>query len=339
MTEEDKMPRPAAISDKLIFIVNPIAGTHHSRDYAHAIRRYFNDEQCVILISEYSGHAFKLAKEKVEEGYRRIVAVGGDGTVNEVASALLGTEAVLGILPVGSGNGLARHLGIPVHLKDCLPVLKDHRIRRIDAGVVNDRYFFSTCGTGFDAKVGKEFASQGNRGIRTYVRATIQEYVRYRPKKYILTINGKKIKLDAFLINFANAGQYGYNAYIAPNARLNDGKLDLCILRPFPKASTLSLGLRLFFKNIDQSPYLEMMRVKKAGLKRKGNKKIILHVDGEPVTFNKKLKISVMHKAVQVMVPVKGYKRKGLLNKRLLKKKNDLSTPDPDIENAAKMFQ
>lgn len=316
------IPESDVFERAVVFIINPVAGTHHRKSYIHAIHQYFKEDEYLICTSDYCGHAYQLAKEKVDEGYKRIVAVGGDGTVNEVATALVGTEAVLGIVPVGSGNGLARYLGISTRITESMAVIRDFRVKRIDAGCVNDHFFFSTCGTGFDAIVGKEFADRSRRGIRTYLRATIHQYIHYKPKKYILNINKKKIELDAFLINFANAGQYGYNAYIAPNARVDDGKLDLCILRPFPKTSTLSMGLRLFFKNIDQSPYLEMMRVKKASLKRKGNKKIVLHLDGEPLAFRKMIRISVVSKAVRVMVPLKRKRPGILLHERLVKAAN-----------------
>jgi diacylglycerol kinase family enzyme len=233
--------------------------------------------------------------------------------VNEVASALVNTTARLGIIPAGSGNGLARHLNIPVHISAAIRVILHHKTHLIDAGKVNNRYFFCTCGTGFDALVGKKFARDSRRGLINYVRATIHQYVRYSPKSYVLKTGSKKIRLEAFLVTFANSGQYGNNAYIAPNAIIDDGWLDLCILRPFPRTTTLELGLRLFFKNIHQSPYLETMRVKKASLKRKGRRKMTLHLDGEPVTLKGRIKVKVVPGALQVMVPVTtGRRKRGL---------------------------
>lgn len=295
----------------VVFIINPIAGTHQKKDIIEDIQQCFHKGEYQICVSERCGHAYDIAREKIKGGYTRIVAVGGDGTVNEIGSALVGTNCKLGIVPAGSGNGLARHLKVPIHIPDALAVIKNYKTRNIDAGIANGRYFFCTCGTGFDASVGKMFAKESRRGMLSYVRATIHKYISYSPKSYILNINRKKIKLDAFLVNFANSSQFGNNAYIAPNALIDDGMLDLCILRPFPKTSTITLGLRLFFKNIDQSPYLEVMRVKKATLKRKGKKKkkITLHIDGEPLTLHSKLKISVIPRAVKVMVPVSAKKK------------------------------
>jgi diacylglycerol kinase (ATP) len=288
----------------VVFIVNPIAGTRQKDYILENIRQHLPKELATeIIFTEYPGHAFDIATEKVRQGMTTIVAVGGDGTINEVASALVNTHCRLGIIPAGSGNGLARHLGIPLQVPEALQLIMNHRVQKIDAGKVNGKYFFCTCGTGFDASVGKKFSRDSRRGMLSYVRATIHQYINYSPKSYILKTSGKKIRLKAFLVTFANSGQYGNNAYIAPNAVIDDGMLDLCILRPFPRTSTISIGLRLFFKNIDQSPYLEVMRVKKASLKRKGRKKITIHLDGEPMELPGKLKIKVVEQALHVMVP------------------------------------
>jgi diacylglycerol kinase (ATP) len=305
MISEEKSP-----GEKIIFIINPIAGTRQKQIIHDAILKTFPEESPEVFYSEYPGHAFEIATRKVEEGFINIVAVGGDGTVNEVASALVNTSCNLGIIPAGSGNGLARHLRIPVHLAESLSVIRNHKIQTIDVGKVSGRYFFFTCGTGFDASVGKKFANDNRRGMLSYVRATIHQYINYSPKSYILKTGKKKVKLKAFLVTFANSGQYGNNAYIAPNAVIDDGLLDLCVLSPFPKASTLELGLRLFFKNIDQSPYIEVMRVKKASLKRKGKKKIILNLDGESITVKNKLKVKVIPEALHVMIPVVVHRKK-----------------------------
>jgi diacylglycerol kinase (ATP) len=299
--------------DLTVFIINPISGTRHKDSIPDQIRQRFPEESTEIIFTERSGHGYEIAAEKAAQGARMVVAVGGDGTVNEVASALVNTPAKLGIVPSGSGNGLARYLGIPLQVPEALDLLTEHSTRKIDVGKVNGRYFFCTFGTGFDASVGHKFATDSRRGMLSYVRATIHQFINYSPKKYILKTSHKKIRLKAFLVTFANAGQYGNNAYIAPNAAIDDGLLDLIILRPFPKTSTISLGLRLFFKNIDQSPYLEVMRVKKATLKRRHHKKMVIHLDGEPMTMHGKLKVNVVNKALEVVVPLKKKRRKKLL--------------------------
>jgi diacylglycerol kinase (ATP) len=318
-----------------IFIINPIAGTKRKQAILKAISDTFAKDDFEIFFSEFQGHAHEIAITKAFEGYQQIVAVGGDGTVNEVASALVGTSSHLGIIPAGSGNGLARHLHIPMTLIDAVKVIKTHKLQKIDAGKANGKYFFCTCGTGFDAAVGKKFANDGKRGMINYVKASVDKYITYSPKTYILKTEGKEARFKAFLVTFANSGQFGNNAYIAPNAIIDDGLIDLCILRPFPKSSTIDLGLRLFFKNIDQSPYLEVMRVSKASLKRKRGQKMIIHLDGEPMTIRKKLKIKVVPGALQVMVPEKNNNKLSNLNLEGFKKlspklyiKNSLKKPD-----------
>jgi len=196
-----------------------------------------------------------------------------DGTVNEVASALVGTSCNLGIVPAGSGNGLARQLRIPLQLREALEVINTHKIKIIDAGKANGRYFFCTCGTGFDASVGKDFARENKRGMIVMLKLLLINIFITAPKSYILKIENKKVNLKAFLVTFANSGQFGNNAYIAPHAVIDDGQLDLCILSPFPTASTVELGMRLFFKNIDQSPYLEVMRIRRQALSGKADGK------------------------------------------------------------------
>jgi len=299
---------------KIIFIINPKAGTRQKDFILDNISRFLSAELYEAIFTEYPGHGYEIAVEKIKQGLKWIVAVGGDGTVNEVASAMVNTRCRLGIIPAGSGNGLARHLGIPLQVPDALAIIQQHKIQNIDAGMVNGKYFFCTCGTGFDASVGKKFSRETRRGWMSYVRATIHQYITYSPKTYVLKTSNKKVKLRAFLVTFANSGQYGNNAYIAPNALINDGFLDLCILRPFPRTSTLSLGLRLFFKNIDQSPYLEVMKVKKASLRRKGKKKLTIHLDGEPMSMKGPLKFKVVPEALQVMVPLSKSRVRKLLN-------------------------
>lgn len=291
------------MNHKIVFIINPIAGTRNKHIIPQAIAEKFPQESCEVIFTQYRGHARKIARQKVQEGIENIVAVGGDGTVNEVASALVNSTCRLGIIPSGSGNGLARHLHIPFQLSAALNIIRNQKLTTIDAGMVNSHYFFCTCGTGFDALVGKKFARFGKRGILTYIRAIIHQFIGYSPKSYVLKTAGTKTNFDAFMVTFANSGQFGNNAYIAPRAVIDDGLLDLCILRPFPKTSTLDLGLRLFLKNIDQSPYLEVLQIRKASLRRKGKRKITIHIDGEPLTVKRKLKIKVVQGALRVMVP------------------------------------
>jgi diacylglycerol kinase family enzyme len=168
-------------------------------------------------------------------------------------------------------------------------------------GKVNNRFFFCTCGTGFDARVGKIFYKLGGRGFMNYLRTVIREFISYKPKKYKIHIDGKKYKQKAFLVTIANAGQYGNNAYIAPEAKIDDGLLDICILRPFPRFKSVILGLRLFNRTIDKSRYLDVFRGREIIIRRK--KKIQMHLDGEPVKMKHHVYVSIVPESLKVIVP------------------------------------
>ena len=289
--------------EKMIFIINPISGTGKISNIESLIERHIDSKKFIpkIIRTRYQGHAAKIARRSIEKGNKIIVAVGGDGTINEIASELVGKNAILGIIPNGSGNGLARHLGIPLKKEHALALLTSGKIKKIDAGKVNNKFFFCTCGTGFDARVGKIFDRLTGRGFLNYVRTVIREFVTYQPKKYKIRIDGKKIKKRAFLITIANAGQYGNNAYIAPGAKIDDGLLDICIFRPFPVFKSIILGLRLFSRTIDKSKYLDVYQGKQVIIQR--DKKINMHLDGEPVKMKNRVRVSIVPGSLAVVVP------------------------------------
>jgi len=294
MTDKAKEP--------ILFIINPIAGIRSKTNLENSIRRHLNTKKYEpeFRYTEYKGHGTKLARKAIKKGIKKVIAVGGDGTVNEVGAALVGKDAALGIIPVGSGNGLARHLKIPVRVKEAVNVINHSKVISIDYGLVNDIPFFCTCGVGFDAFVGMRFAESEQRGFITYVKTTLSEYVHYKPKKYQLKAGKTKIANRAFLVTFANAAQWGNNAYISPHADIQDGKLDICILAPFPRFRALNIGYRLFSRKLHKSPYLKVLRTDKAVLKRK--KAGAVHYDGEPAVMKKKITIQAMHRGLNVMV-------------------------------------
>lgn len=299
------MQRKTSISEKekIIFIINPVSGTGKTDKLEYLIQHHVNPEAFIpeIIKTRYKGHAAEITGKAIKEGVQKIIAVGGDGTVNEIASELVGREAFLGIIPHGSGNGLARHLGIPLKSEMALNVLNSGKIKRMDVGKVNNRFFFCTCGTGFDARVGKMFDKLGGRGFIKYVRTVIREFLTYRPKKYKICIDGKKYKQEAFLVTIANAGQWGNNAYIAPGAKIDDGLLDICIFKPFPRFKSVILGLRLFSRTIDRSKYLDVFKGREITIQRKKN--IRMHLDGEPFKMKHHVKVTILPKSLKVIVP------------------------------------
>jgi YegS/Rv2252/BmrU family lipid kinase len=286
------------------FIINPVSGKGDNEKVVKAIKEHLISDlyKPVVYVTKYAGEGTKIAASWAQKGVKRIVAVGGDGTVNEVASALVHTKTALGIIPTGSGNGLARHLHIPSNIQKALRIISFPNIITIDCGMMNDIPFFCTCGMGFDATIGHKFAIADKRGFVTYFRTTVKEFFNYDANKYKLKIDGNKsFKRTAFLVTVANASQYGNNAYIAPTASIQDGKLNVAILKPFPKARVVDLGIKLFRKTIENSPYLETKNAEKITIKRK--KKGEAHYDGEPCNVKRKVKIRVIPKALNVIIP------------------------------------
>jgi len=229
-----------------------------------------------------------------------VVAVGGDGTVNEVAQALIHTNCILGIIPIGSGNGLARHLGIPMSTRKAIEQLNHSEPIMIDYGTVSGKLFFCTCGTGFDAYVSTEFAKGHKRGIMRYIEKIITGYFSYKSQNYHIVGNDIDLKTKAFVMTFANASQWGNNAYIAPQASVQDGKLDISIMSSFPNIAIPTLALQLFTKNIDKDLFMTTLRSEEITLKRERSGPF--HYDGEPYEEGTEIMIKIIPDGLKVFV-------------------------------------
>lgn len=286
----------------IAFIINPNSGTNNKKDLPDLIRKILDADRFDISIefTKYAGHGKELAKQYAEKGFNYVVACGGDGTINEVASQLTGTNTVFGIIPYGSGNGLARHLGISLIPKRALRQINKHSIKSIDYGMANEHAFFCTCGTGFDAHISHKFAVQGKRGFFTYLKTVVKEYWGYKPHPYTLSSDEFEITQRAFVVTIANASQYGNNAFIAPQASTSDGLLDICILKPFPFYSIPWLAFLLFQKEIERSKHISILRTKGFTLKRK--KEGEFHIDGDPIQAGKEISIKVVPNGLKVMM-------------------------------------
>lgn len=285
-----------------LFIVNPFSGVGRGKAIERHLFQHFNHElfNYELVYTERPGHATELCEAAVEKGIQLVVAVGGDGTVNEVARPLVGQKVSLGIIPSGSGNGLARHLKIPMETNKAVQVLNTKKTRRIDTVEVNDMFFLSIAGVGFDAVVAHKIAGEKRRGFLGYFRIAIGEYIKYRPKMFTMVIDGKKVKRKALFISFANSDQFGYNTSIAPHAKIDDGMIDICIMKKVPLWKTIFMAPLLYLRKIDRSPYVEIMRAREVDLKQK-NKRI--NLDGESVKMSNRLKIRVVPRSLEVVVP------------------------------------
>ena len=289
---------------KIRFIYNPIAGLVHSiNSMRRIIDRYFPVNLCEynFTTTEGKGHATQLAKEAVEQGYDMVVAIGGDGTVNEIATPLMNKKTWFGIIPAGSGNGLARGLGIPINVRKAIKLITVGKLRTIDVGKANDKYFFTTSGFGFDAMVGKRFDEGKMRGPAPYYIAGVKEFFTYKHSEFKILFDGKKIKVKALLVAVANIRQYGNNAIIAPNAKPDDGLLDLCIVRSVKFLPTLMHLPKLFSGQIQKAPYVELYQGKEFEIIRE--KTDVYQLDGEVYEEEQKLiKVSIIPNALNVIV-------------------------------------
>ena len=277
----------------IAFIVNPISGTKAKNRVAKLIRELLDLQQFAptVVVTEYAGHATQLAQQFAMEDYYAVVAVGGDGTINEVASGLIGTNTALGIVPNGSGNGFARHLDISTRMNRAIEMLNNSEVINVDYGLVNDQPFFSTCGVGFDAVVAQDF-SDSTRGFKGYLQSIFKDFFQYKADTYQLKGEGIDITTTAFLVNFANAGQWGYDAYIAPKASVQDGWLDVAIVSEFPMTAAAGLALSLFTKNIDEKLHMNTIRTKELTLTRASEG--AMHIDGTPMVMPAELHVKIV---------------------------------------------
>ncbi len=287
----------------ILFVVNPYAGTNKKMALAEMLERYIDRRKYTpqIVYTERIKHAQEFAAQAVEENIPYLVAVGGDGTVNECASGVVSTNTSLGIVPLGSGNGLARDLGIPLEVTSALSLLNNHKLDCIDCGQVGSDYFFCTAGVGFDAYVSKKFAGSSQRGLVGYLRSIAEEFLHYKSQHYTLLSEGNEELYKAFSITFANAAQFGNNAVISPMADIRDGKLDICIVKDYPKHLGLSMGLRLFNRSIHKSRYVKISKVQDVVIKcPKGT---LYHLDGEVKQSEENtLHVSILPSSLKVMV-------------------------------------
>lgn len=288
---------------RIRFIVNPSAGRRRG-DVGALIRETLDRSgvEFEILWTQRRGHAETLAREAAETGDGLVVAAGGDGTVHEVASGLVGTETALGILPCGSGNGLARALKIPLDLRRACRALLSARVRRIDAGRVNGRPFFATAGTGLDALVAARFAGSQRRGMLPYVVLTARTFFTCVPEEISLTLDGgPPLTARPILLTVANTQQYGGGAVIAPNARPDDGLLDVCLMEDISLFRALLHARRLFTGTIHRMPGVRLFQAASIQIVRPAPGP--LQMDGEALRGEATLSVQVVPGALKVAVP------------------------------------
>ncbi len=288
---------------KLMAVINPISGTSSKASIPEMLDKVIDKTKFDLSIrfTEYASHATKLAEEAISSQYAGVLAIGGDGTVNEVAAALRDSQTALGIIPCGSGNGLARHLNIPINIEKALAIINEEHIEDLDYCTANARPFFCTCGVGFDALVSEKFAQAGKRGPITYMQKALVEYLKYRSEIYSIETADNILTEKAFLIACGNASQYGNNAFIAPQASMKDGLIDVTVILPFTPIDTAIMGLLLFTKHLDQDTNIHSFRTPELTIRRP--KPGIMHLDGEPVMMDADIKIKCHKGSIRIFLP------------------------------------
>lgn len=281
----------------MLLIVNPHSGGKRKREWLKVLHTFLQPSYSVAY-TERPGHATELAREADADV---VVAMGGDGTVNEVARGLMGTDKALGIIPCGSGNGLALHLGIPPLPVQVLTTLNGGVIERMDCGLVDGKPFFCTAGMGLDADVAWRFAASTRRGLITYIVLAWQLWKHFRPQQYTIDIDGTVITTPAVLVTVGNANQWGNQARIADLASVQDGLLNLVIVKPFRTREIPVLAAKLMDGRAHTSHHVQTLTGRHISIDRE--KPGPIHYDGDPIEAGTHIELEIVPGALKVLVP------------------------------------
>jgi diacylglycerol kinase (ATP) len=288
---------------KLRVIINPVSGTGKQKKAERVLRERLDKDkfQVDIVFTEYRKHAQTLAQEAVRLNYDAVVIVGGDGSINEVGSALAGTKVALGIIPAGSGNGLCRSLSVPLDIAKAVDNINNFHFRTIDTGLANGIPFMNVAGVGFDAYVANKFHKAKLRGLGKYLLLGLRSLGEYSPQRYRFVADGRTFERVANVISVANSPQYGNNALIAPNALMDDGLLDLVICNDASMLNSIGLIFRLFLGNLHKSALVKTVQVKELVIIQERND--TAHLDGDPFELGNEMHFTVNPMSLQVIVP------------------------------------
>ncbi len=294
------------MKNNIIFIINPIAGKGKGKIVASRIQQFFHEKSINIQISftEKSGHATELTKQFISLKPNVIVACGGDGTINEVAQALVGTDIALGIIPIGSGNGLAANLHIPKSIDNALETILKQKTKSIDAGKINHQYFFSNIGFGIDAAVIEQYAQTKKRNFLGYVSASTKALFQYKTKSFSIKIDDEKeLKNDYYFLFCSNSNEAGYGISFSPKAKLNDGKLDFLAIKKLNFMEQIQFSICVLLKRIEKMNQAEVLQIRSANFIN-NDVETIAQIDGEAVVLNEKnIEVSVVSNALHVIIP------------------------------------
>lgn len=291
------------LKKKVHFIINPLSGRSSKQNLPQLIADTFDAKLFDIEIfkTEYAGHGSEIARRAIDQKVDYVIAVGGDGTVNEVGRTLVGSDTALGIIPMGSGNGLARELNISTQTKRALKVIAEQHVIKIDYGKANGLIFFCTCGVGFDAVVAEKVSGKKSRGSLMYLHKVLESFIEQKPEMYEITCPEGMIKDKAFVVTCANASQYGYNAHIAPHADIQDGLMNVAILKPLSILDVPQTTVQLFTKKIDDNKKMVELMTREVRIKRE--KEGVMHIDGDHIHMGKDIHVEIIPQGLNVLVP------------------------------------
>lgn len=290
---------------RIVFIVNPKAGTNMQKHFRDSVDQYLNHKKFEYGIweTEQEGHAAILAEKAIAEGYEIVVAVGGDGSINEVASSLVGKEAILGIIPAGSGNGLAMHLGYGRDIDEAIKKLNTAEVRTIDCGAMNGRPFINIAGVGFDGLVSNLMKGSHWRGFLPYFLKSVEAGLSYTPRECRIELDDKVLNFKCFAISIANGPMYGYNFQIAPDARIDDGLFEVVILKDAPLWQYFAAVPSMLNSKIYDAEFVEHYASRRVIISAEGENHV--HLDGEGMVVEGDLLFEMKPAALNVLVPVK----------------------------------
>ena len=291
------------VKRKVVFVYNPVSGSRRIIPVVPIIERFVNRDlyDFSIVSTKYKGHATELAREYAARNYDAVIAVGGDGTVNEVGCGLIGTGTALGIIPCGSGNGMARHLGVSMDPFKAVKWLNKSIFADIDYGTINGHPFFCTCGVGFDATVSEAFSNAGSRGVLTYMESILLKIATYKDKLYKLSFDNASETFESFIVTCANADQWGNNAFIAPTASMQDGLMDVVVIHPFTPLDAPLLAFQLFNRQLDKNEKVTIRKCRRLTITREEDGPA--HFDGEPIQLGKEINIEMVPGKLKVLIP------------------------------------
>jgi len=304
---------------KILFIINPHAGMGYYKKVHRLLKKHLDISKYdyELISTQYQGHGHVLAMEAVTNKTDILIAVGGDGTINEIARALIGKNIVFGFIPTGSGNGLAHHLKMPIVISQAIKVINEQQILKIDTLKINEKICVSIAGMGFDAYIAELFDKSSRRGLFPYLYFVIRSFFSYKPRTYVVEADGEKKEHTALMVSIANSSQWGFNVKISPQASMQDGYADVCFTKKPPFYHLLSSAMNLLMGNIhrDKSA-IAIYRFSKCIIYEKTHVNQPFHIDGDPMERQSRLEVEVLPESLKVIVPKKQYQKEFLKHKQ-----------------------